>query len=48
MLLDHNLTDLWQYWKLQKVLFLPFIADILKSTWKTYTNDLNFNLFGLD
>lgn len=24
-----------------------FISDILKSTWKTYINDLNFNLFGL-
>lgn len=24
-----------------------FISDILKSTWKTYINDLNFNLTSL-
>jgi len=30
------------------MLFLLFTADILKSTWKTYINDLNFNLLGLD
>lgn len=24
-----------------------FFSDILKSTWKTYINDLNFNLFSL-
>lgn len=33
--------------KAEKDGILSFISDILKSTWKAYINDLNFNFFGL-
>lgn len=33
--------------KAAKGAILSFISDTLKSNWKTYINDLNFNLFGL-